>query len=386
MALTDPTQAITTEMNDISYAAGQEPWNKNSNYAVNIESRETETNNYIPDWKKWHGIYRKIPEASSTIDVYCKWLIGKKLKVDEKTKKIIDRIRGNGKDTFRKILLNVKRTSKICGDGFAEIVKDKAGRLINLKPLDPGTLMIEYDSSLMIKKYWQVANKDPSQKIGEGWNPEEIFHISNNRIADEIHGIPETEKLYERIRWSYQINSVLSVVFFRYVKPTLDIYAKTDDPTELSDLQTMYDKSQKNFENRIIPAGSIEKVDRVSIPQYSTLDPLPWLKSLNNEWPGSTNVPDVIRGKSTEVSLAAGKLNYLGYKERLIAEQIEFSEEIKSQLNLDIGFEEPTEIDIELGMDMIDKQVTPSSEQRVKSVEKSAKSASKVSKTDPKQN
>jgi hypothetical protein len=31
MALVDPTQAITTASNDITYIAGEEPWNKNLN-------------------------------------------------------------------------------------------------------------------------------------------------------------------------------------------------------------------------------------------------------------------------------------------------------------------------------------------------------------------
>ena len=57
---------------------------------------------------------------------------------------------------------------------------------------------------------------------------------------------------------------------------------------------------------------------------------------------------DLIRGKSDEVSLAAGKLNYIGYKEKIIMEQIEYSEEIVLQLRLTIGFPEPKEIDIEM--------------------------------------
>ena len=75
MALSDPTEIITTEFNDTSYTAGQGPWNKNLDQ-FSFDSQDTTTNNYISDWTKWHGIYRSIPEARSTIDVECFWIVG----------------------------------------------------------------------------------------------------------------------------------------------------------------------------------------------------------------------------------------------------------------------------------------------------------------------
>ena len=356
MALSDPTEAITTALNDISYIAGQEPWNKNLDQYT-FDNIETDTNSYIPDWRKWHGIYRTIAEARSTLDVWCSWIIGRELIQDDKTKKITDRITGNGKDTFRIILKNQKRVAKICGDSFAEQIRDKANRLINLKPLNPGRIRIQANGLGIITKYEQVSSTDPDAEVLQTWLPHEIFHISNDRIADEIHGIPEFEKTWKIMKWKHQSMGDIATVFHRYVYPIIDVYAKTDDPVELASLAELYNKSIKNMESRIIPAGSIEKVERVAIPQFSTLDPLPWQKFLRSYYTESSNVPDLIRGKSDEVSLAAGKLNYLGYKEKIIMEQIDYSGEIKAQLGLTIGFPEPREIDIETDdADNIDKQ------------------------------
>jgi hypothetical protein len=357
MALTDPTQTITTALNDVSYTAGQEPWNRNLNQ-FKIDPQSTESSTYQCDFNKWHGIYRKIPEARSTIDLWCKWLIGKEIKMDEKTKAITDRIKGNGLDTFRTILTNHKRVSKICGDSYLEIIKDKAGRIINLTFLNPGTIKVEADAHGMIKHYYQVSVNTSTQQtiVLQDWNPEEIWHLSNDRIADEIHGIPELEKVYDIVRWKHQSMNDESVVFHRYVQPILDIYANTDDPVELASLKATYDKSQMNFENRIIPKGAIEKVERVSVPQYSTLDPLPWLIFLRSYFTEASNVPDLIRGKSDEVSLAAGKLNYLGFKEKIIMEQLEYKEQIKANLKLEVNFEEPKEIDVEIAKGSMDIQ------------------------------
>ena len=111
-------------------------------------------------------------------------------------------------------------------------------------------------------------------------------------------------------------------------------------------IEDIYNKSFKNSENRIFPSGTIEKVERISIPQYSTLDPLPWQKFLRSYHTESSNVPDIIRGKSDEVSLAAGKLNVYAYREKIIYEQLEYAEEIKAQLGLIIKFEEPPEPEV----------------------------------------
>jgi len=349
MALSDPTQIITTELNDISYTAGQEPWNKNLDQ-FSFDSKETDINVYVCEWTKWHGIYRSIPEARSTIDVWSAWVVGKKIEMDDKTQKIIDRIEGNSKDTFRIILKNMKRTSKICGDAFADIVRDKAGRVINIKMLNPGTIKIESNNLGIIQRYVQTSirgvgtsksNNDNKKLIT--WEPEEMFHISNDRIADEIHGIPELEKTFNIMKWKHQSMGDLATVFHRYVYPILEIYAKTDDATELTAIEKQYNKSVKNMESRIIPAGAIEKVDRVSIPQFSTLDPLPWQKFLRSYYTETSNVPDIIRGKSDEVSLAAGKLNVFAYREKIMFEQVEYEEQIKQQLGITLKFEEPPE-------------------------------------------
>ncbi len=356
MALSDPTEMITTALNDISYTAGQEPWNKNlAQYT--FDNIETETNSYIPDWTKWHGIYRTIAEARSTIDTWSFWVVGEKLIMDDKTKKITDRIRGNGKDTFRIILKNQKRVAKICGDSFAEQIRDKASRLINLKPLNPGRIRINENGMGIITSFEQVSSTDPKVKVLRTWQPEEIFHIANDRIADEIHGIPELEKTWKIMKWKHQSMGDLATMFHRYIYPILEIYAKTDDPTELAAIEAVFTKSVKNMESRIIPAGSVEKVDRVAIPQFSTLDPLPWQKFLRSYWTESSNVPDIIRGKSDEVSLAAGKLNVFSWRHKIIMEQLEYSEEIESQLKLKIDFEPPPKLDIEVGINNSNESV-----------------------------
>ena len=114
MSLTDPLQSRTTDFqaSTTDYTAGEEPWNKNIKGYV-IDPLSTETNTYICDWDKWHGIYRNVAELRSTIDVWSRWIVGKKLLMDKNTEKLVSRIKGKGKDTFRQILMNIKRNINI---------------------------------------------------------------------------------------------------------------------------------------------------------------------------------------------------------------------------------------------------------------------------------
>ena len=211
MALTDPTQARTTSYDDetTDYTAGEEPWNKNLD-GYNISGEETESITYICDWTKWHGLYRRIPELRSNIDTECRWIIGKEIKFKNKvTKDASKKIKGKGKETLRQILYNILRVSKLCGDAFAWCPRDKAGRIKNIKILDSGTIEIRADKYGIVQEYAQVAIKGnggyhtissgvKGQKITlETFKPKEILHIRNEAICDEIHGIPEAEKLLD---------------------------------------------------------------------------------------------------------------------------------------------------------------------------------------------
>ena len=366
MALSDLNQIRTTDMQTVvtDYTAGEEPWNKTED-SYNIDSQITEVKSYICDWNKWHGLYRKIPEIRSSIDTECRWIIGKELICDDKTKKIIDRIRGNGKQTFRQILFNAKRVSKICGDSHSEIIRDKAGRLVNLKILDAGTIEVTANSKNIINHYNQISDKySNNKKVLADWQPNEIFHIMNDAIADEIHGIPETEKLIKLIKKLHLGLDDYSVILHRYGKPTFFYEANTDDETELAKITTTINNAVKNFENVVMPKGTLDKIEKTSVPQYTSIDPLPWFKYLKSYFTESSNVPEVIRGRGEEINIVAGKLNVASFRQKIIMQQREYSEQIEAQLGLDIKFQEPEKIEIEQSFFNNAKQNTGSNEEK----------------------
>lgn len=350
MALMDIDAGKITDMNNIKHTAGEEPWNKQED-AYYIDNQESESQTYQMNFIKWHGMYRTVPFYKATVDKLAKWTVGKGYTASGTSKKILDSIRGIGKDSFNSILYNAVRTYKFGGDSYQEIIRNTAGRIVNIKPLDAGTIVIRANNKGIIQKYEQVNSKQTANTLGKkdlkilnDWTPKEIFHLSNERIADEIHGIPLGESLQSIIKKWENILDVMSVVYMRYVKPLLILKASTDDDTEINNITTKLNNTVKNMENLVLPED-VAELERMSIPQYSTLDPLPWIQMLQSYFIMSSGVPDVILGHSQEASEATSKIIYLAFQQTIEWEQLYIEEQVKNQLGQKIKLKFPASID-----------------------------------------
>jgi len=282
---------------------------------------------YIPDFKKWHGYYRKIAEGRAIINKFASWTFGRGIKADEKNKAKLDKIKGNGKESARLVLKNCWRTALICGDSFAHEIRDNQGRLTNLKVLNSGKIAIIENSEGIIVGYKQEG-KD------ELYNPEEIFHLSYERIADEIHGIPFFEALEDLILARNEGISDLRELYHKNVFPT-DIYeAETDDTTKLNSITTTLNDAFKKKENIVIPAGVFKEIKKVSVAQYSNLDSLT-----------ATGMPEVIMGWGEETTEASANIIYLAYQQEIEDMQLYIEEQVKAQLGIDLELEFPASLE-----------------------------------------
>src|SRR3990167_10771768 len=145
MADRDIASAATSDM-----AGRQEDFSVAPQILDNAQDQK-ETMWFDDKWTQHLGYYKKIPELKTVIDVKSRWTVGKGLFADEMTTILLDTIKGWGKDTFNSILDNLDRTRQISKIGaFAEIILDEDGNLINLKPLDPGSMRVIVDRKGMI--------------------------------------------------------------------------------------------------------------------------------------------------------------------------------------------------------------------------------------------
>lgn len=315
--------------------------------AMNIDGVSDLEETYYDNsnWSQYLGYYKTIPELQISIDAKATWTVGKGFIADDTTTMILDTIRGWGKDTFNTILENMIRTYHIAGDAFAEIIKDEEGVLINLKPLDPGSIRIVVNKQGKIKRYEQISKiRGTKNKI---FNTEDIFHLARNRVADEIHGVSIIKAVENIILMRNEAMSDFKRVLHRNISPLIIWNLDTDDPAKVAEFKTKTDKATSLGENLYIPKGSVEP-NIISTAPNATLNPLPWIETLNSYFYQAVGVPDIITGSSKVLTEASAKIAYLAFQQTIEEEQLFIEENVLSQLNLLIQLEFPASLENEM--------------------------------------
>lgn len=319
---------------DIGNVAGtQEDWSPDS------DVQDVPGVEYSVVWDDWFEYYSSIPELQAVIDKVAAWCVGKGFKADQKTQDRLSKIRGAGKDTFDDILENAVRVRRICGDFFAEIIRNKRGELVNLKPLNPGTIKIISNNAGIITGYKQQTSTGETIPF----TTDEMFHLPFNRLGSEVHGISTIKKIETIIKMRQEAMSDMKIVFHRYVKPFYVFKLDTDDPDKIKAFKTKQDAVTAQGENIYIPKDSVE-YERVSVPQYSTLDPLPWIQLLNQYFIMSEGVPEVILGYGRDTTEASSKILYLAFQQVIEKEQNYLERQLEAQLKIKIELEFPADL------------------------------------------
>lgn len=316
-----------------------------TDFSVSVQSTEGisgvgETTYYQKNWTKYLGYYKAIPELGQAIDTKATWTVGKGFTADEITTMILDTIKGYGIDTFNTIIENMIRTYNIGGDAFAEIIRDDEDNLINLKPLDPASIVIVTGENGIIKRYEQIS------KIKKGikkYSPEKILHFARNRVADEIHGQSIIERLETIILMRNEAMTDWKRVLHRNVDPMWIFHLDTDDPTKIAEFKAKADAAKGAGENMYVPKDAVVP-EMVAMSPNASLNPLAWITNLNNYFFQACGVPQIIVGGSGEFTEATAKIAYLAWEQTIEEEQLYIEQEILSQLNLLIELEFPASL------------------------------------------
>ena len=312
---------------------------------------DTNINEYICDWSNWYGYYKTTPAYSSLVDKKALWTIGKGFEAKPAVKAQLDKIRGCGKDTFNTIMANGVKVYTLGGDFLAEIIKNKRGKIVNLKPLNPGQWKIIANKKGIIKRYEQISqqssgNEPPAKLIS--LTPDKMFHLMWNRTADDIHGVGATEKLKDTLDAYQEVIADQRIIYHRYVKPLLIFGVDSDDEDKIKEFKTKVDNSVKLGENMIVPKDVLEGIENISVPKYGTLDPLPWTEKLEKDFIKIEGIPAIVNGVQAESSEAEAKIIYLAWQQVVEWNQLFLEQQIKAQLNLDVEFNFPASIAPEL--------------------------------------
>lgn len=326
MVTTDIKQTTTTDLNTAV-----------SDYSVpskNIDEAGSNKESYWinPNWSKYLGYYKTIPEFKEAIRALARWTAGRGIETDKRTKVILERINGWGEDSFQSILVNMLIVKKVNGDAYAEIVRNKKGTLINLKPLNPTNVRIVVNNKGIITRYEEY---DPSKKeVKRKFQPSDIFHISNDRIANEIHGV----SVLEACQWVIDArNEAMSDKRRVHHRSTIRIIeVDADDSTSLSTLKTQYANAIKDGEVMIVPKGNI------GFPNapMNYIDTLQWIQYLEGFFYQAVGVPKAIVNTS-DFTEAASKVGYMTFEPVYTEEQTLLEEDLWAQLAIRVKFNRP---------------------------------------------
>ena len=238
----------------------------------------------------------------------------------------------------------MKRTNQIGGDAYAEVIRDEEGDILNLKPLDPGSMSNVVNGQGILIRFEQTSKVRTQPKK---FNVNQIFYLPRNRVADEIHGVSLIEALEWIILAKNETMADWKRVMHRNVDPVIIIHADTDDATAIAKIKSDWEKVKKDGETWVVPKDVVVP-ELLAVSPNAVLTPVNWLQFLDDKFYEAANVPKIIVGGIGGITEAAVKIAYLAFEQNVEEDQLEIEEQVWEQLGYKIELEFPTSLKNEL--------------------------------------
>ena len=332
---------------DIAQASISDMKSNVTNYSVDTAQTDAATGQKETTWQnakasQYLGYYKKIPELKKAIDAFANYIVGKGYTADPRTMTILDHITGWGEDTFSSLIWNGIVCKKIYGDCFIEIIRDpETDILINLKILNPADIKIHVDSKGILTKYTQSTKIPNGQKSEITFQPEDILHLCNDRIADEIHGTSVIEACEWTILAKNEAMDNWKTVLHRNINPLKLVEVQEDNESKIAIFKAKWEKMTQDKETLFYPKGAVN----VTIPPVPLQDPTGWIAYLDNQFYINVGVPKtILGGASGQGTEASNKVDFMSFDQTYIREQTELSADLWNQLYMRIQFPKPASL------------------------------------------
>lgn len=309
------------------------------------EGAQQETTWQSKYWDIYNGYYKEHNPIKGVINKLGTWSVGRGYEAEENLKKILNRIRGWGKESFEDILSNLIRTRHVNGDAYAEIVRDKAGRLINLKPLNPGRIIHVIKSNGTLKRYDWIRS-DGSK---EPFEVNEIFHLVLNRDANEVHGTGDIESIQKYLDKIKQLDEDMATLFHRFVVPAIMFKLDTDNTSKIAAYKANMDKALNTGQNIYVPQQAVEH--DVIEGKGTVADPMQWRRLWVDEVVRSGGVPALIMAQEAGTTEASSKMVIFTWEQVIREEQKYVETQCLNQLGIKINLIPPESIEDSLSKD-----------------------------------
>jgi hypothetical protein len=319
--------------------------------SVQDQQETTYTNaRWAQDW----AYFNTVAKLRSAILMSAMWTVGGGYECDDRTKIILDNIQGNGKQTFLDILFNMDVCAKVGRDSYAEIVWNEDKTIpINLKILDPSTITKVFNRNGMIKEYRQavpapskgIINKIKNIFRKDGYitfQPEDIFTLTNDCYAGEMHGRSIPESMEEIILADDENFKIMKKLTRFQAVPFIIFKVKSDNLTTINTFKANIKEARDNNEDLIIPDDeNLLSWETVSVSPSAIL--MEWRSSLNQQFFQACGLPLVLFGSSGATE-SGGKIEYTAHEVVWRYKILKMEEQIKKQLGLEIKINHPASL------------------------------------------
>jgi hypothetical protein len=170
-----------------------------------------------------------------------------------------------------------------------------------------------------------------------------MLYLSNDRIADEIHGV----SVIEACKWVIEARNEAMDTYRKILKRSLALgilYIDSDDLTKINSIMTQYKEAINKGEVLVLPKDVAEIKDA----PLSVKDFLSWISYLENFFYQAVGIPKIILGGSQEFTEASSKIGYLTFEQVYMSEQRKLEQDLWKQLGIKITFERPVSLKDEL--------------------------------------
>ena len=283
-----------------------------------------------PKSSQYLGYYKEIPELKSAIHVLTQRVCGLGWEADARVTAILEGVIGWGEDSLQSVCQNLLTQKKVFGDAFAEIIRTDDGTLINLKPLYPGDMSVVVNDQGLIVRYEQ-RSRNP-KAIPKKFRPEQILHLVNDRIANEIHGISVIESLKIYIDFYNELLSDERKIRHRELALGV-LEVDTDDDVKTAKAKKAYQDAVNKGEVLVLPKGGAELKDNPNTPR----DRLQLMQFVINQFYQVVGTPKVLV-TSEGFTEAGGKAGLLAFEPTEIAEKQEMENDLWNQVAIRVKF------------------------------------------------
>lgn len=304
-----------------------------------VSPNQDETYWYFTKAREHYGYYTAIPEIFSAANALVTWAFTRGWKVVDSAdnevvgsemKVQLDHVRGQGKDTFTKIICSHAIDKLIVGDAFTQVKRDK-NKIVNMIRISPERVRLVFSKAGLLKRYdaWN----------GTEWKAiplNEMLHSSNKKIADEMHGTSQIIAAKKIIDARNEALDDERIIKHRD-KALGIVYYQTDKSSKITYANEQIELSVKNGEMVGLPEGTA-KIE--PYPSRSSEDRTGWIQYLENFFYQIFGVPRSI-ASSDGTSEVGGKMGHVIFEPIYTREQMEMEDDLWTQHAIRIKFNRP---------------------------------------------